>query len=234
MIGLAHIALHLALCGPVARLSPQATFAVHVRVSDKIGRPQVDRMISLQRGYGDEAVAEFDVARGLYRLQIAVPKYGCSASDFVIFMSDHNRTITERLATGAYTERLPLMLSGTTPPAFFYAHPEFVAFDRSAACNQPLVDPLPLQAQVENDQDAYYAQLFPQLSASARPLLVAVRLRTAAAQYHYIRIPVTLPPPSGSWPTAYQLDIPEEYLDTLATEPVDTLLCPKFLKTSVE
>ncbi|MBV9149587.1 MAG: hypothetical protein JO024_06965 [Candidatus Eremiobacteraeota bacterium] len=235
MTGLAHVALHVALCGPIARLAPQTPLSMHVRVLDRIGETQVDRSYSLQRGYGDEAIVEFDTARGLYRLQVSAPRYHCSASDFLVFMPDHARNIGERLTSGFYRESVPLILSGTTPPAFAYTHPEFVALDASRAlCNQPISNPLPIHATFENDQDSYYAQLYADpLEAPGRPLQLALKLRTAAAQFHYVRIPATFPAPPTNWPYAYELNIPEDYIDQLATEPVDTLLCPKFIKTSV-
>jgi hypothetical protein len=234
MVGFAHVALHLALCGSAARASAQTPVALQVRVTDRIGRPQVNQTYSVQRGYGGESVVEFDVPGGVYRLQVSAPKYHCSASDFLVFMADHNRTISEQLTQGMHAEFLPLLLNGTTPAAFFYAHPDFVAFDKSTACNHPAADPVPLQADVENDQDAYYARLY--LNAASvphNPVLVAVRLRTAAAQYHYVRLPMRFPVAWSGWPMDFQLNIPEDYLDSLATEPVDTLLCPKFTVTSV-
>jgi len=39
---------------------------------------------------------------------------------------------------------------------------------------------------------------------------------------------------AGRWPEDLQLSVQEDYLDTLATEPVDTLLCPKFSKVTVQ
>ncbi len=234
MNGLTHVALHVGLCGPISRLRAQTAFAMHVRVSDRIGRPQVDRTYSADRGYGEEPVVEFDVPRGLYRLQVSVPKYGCSASDFVFFIPDQLRNIKETLASGPSPGGVPLLLTGTTPAAFSYAQPEFVALDRNAPCNQPISNPIPLQTTIEKDEDAYYAQFMPQLPDRAiESLSVVMKLRTATGEYHYVRIPVKFPVPATPWPSAFELNIPEGYLDSIATDPIDTLLCPKFTATSV-
>lgn len=234
MVGFAHVALHVALCRAAVRVSSQTPIAMHVRVADRIGRAQVDRVYKMQRSYGDENVVEFDVERGVYRLTINVPKYRCSGSDFLAFMSDHDRSIKERLSESSYTEAVPLLLNGTLPPAFLYAEPTFVIFERGSICNKPIGDPLPLRSNVEIDSDAYYAQLYSDASLEARgSVLLALRLKTAAGQYHYIRVPTPFPVRSGRWPDDFQLGVAEDYLDTLATEPVDTLLCPKMTKTSV-
>jgi len=234
MTGMAHAALHLALCGRITRLAPQADVAVHVRVSDRINRTLVNQSYTLKRGYGDESVVEFDAPQGVYHLDVSVSRYGCGASDFIYFMPDHTRNISERLQSSSSAQYLPLMLSGTTPPAFSYAHPEFVLIDKNAQCNKPIPNVSPLRATIENDQDAYYAALDPQpQNAAVGSFSVVMKLRTAAAQYHYVRIPVTLPIPRTNWPGAYGLNIPEDFIDAIATDPVDTLLCPHFLKTSV-
>lgn len=235
MVGFAHVALHVALCRAAARVKPQTPIAIHARVADRIGRPQVDQVYRLERGYGDQTVVEFDVARGVYHLQISVPKYRCTGSDFVAFLPDHNRSITERLSEGSYTGTLPLLLNGTLPTAFLYAEPTFVIFEKGSACNKPVGDPLPFHVNVENDSDAYYAQLYSDATIEARgSVLLALRLKTAAGQYHYIRVPMTFPRGPGRWPEDLQLSVQEDYLDTLATEPVDTLLCPKFSKVTVQ
>jgi len=235
MTGLAHVALHLALCSAAARVPPQTTIAMHVRLVDRINRPQIDQVYRLERGYGDAMVVESDVLRGVYRLQISLPKYHCSASDFLAFLPDRTRNVTERLSASRYTETVPLLLNGTTPTSFLYAEPTFVIFERSSVCNKPVAGQFPFHVTVEYDSDGYYAQLYSDPSIEARgSVLVALRLKTATSQYHYIRVPMNFPIGSTRWPVDVQFNVTEDYLDTLATEPVDTLLCPKLLRTSVE
>jgi len=40
------------------------------------------------------------------------------------------------------------------------------------------------------------------------------------------------PAPPGPWPGSIHLDVSEGMIDELATEPIDTLLCPKMWRTS--
>jgi len=236
MAGLAHVALHVALCGPITRLPSQAAFAMHVRVSDKINRTIVDRSFSLERGFENEAIVEFDVPQGVYRIEATTPHYGCSASELAFFIPDHARNFDMHLQSGAnrQTDPTPMLLSGTTPAAFTYVHPEFVAVDRGAACNKPIAETLPIRSAIETDQDSYYAKLYSvSQNVATESLNVVLKLRTPAGEFHYVRIPLHFPVAVTGWPGATQMNIPEDYIDTLATEPVDTLLCPKFLVTSV-
>ncbi len=61
---------------------------------------------------------------------------------------------------------------------------------------------------------------------------LALRLRTPTHQYHYVRLPVPFPVPWGGWPTSITIDVTEDMVDSLASDPVDTLLCPKMWRTS--
>lgn len=232
MNGLAHVVLHLALCGPIARLNSQTTFATHVRMGHPLGAPPIDRTFSIERGYGDEAMVEFDAPQGLYRLQVSAPKYGCSASDFVGLLPDRIRNIKARLQGGAAAEAPVLLFSGTWPMAFSYSQPEFVSVDRGALCNKPIPNVTPLRGAIDNEQDAYYAQLYRENAAVGSQILV-LKLRTPTSEYHYVRVPLPFPEPPNTWPSFYTMNFPEDYIDTLATEPIDTLLCPHLLKTSV-
>lgn len=125
-----------------------------------------------------------------------------------------------------------MLLSGAAPQSFLYVQPTFVLFDKNAAvCNKPIPPALPTQIVVENDQDAYYAWLYHDASAGYAPQLLAMRLRTPTHQYHYVRVPIPFPTPWMGWPTSIQFDVTQEMVDSLAGEPVDTLLCPKLWQT---
>ena len=125
------------------------------------------------------------------------------------------------------------MVSGSAPQSFLYVAPTFVVFDKSqTACNKPLPAAIPTEVSVENDQDAFYASLLPDPSAAPNSQQLALRLRTPTHQYHYVRLPVPFPVPWGGWPTSITIDVTEDMVDSLASDPVDTLLCPKMWRTS--
>lgn len=234
MLALAHAILHVGFCAAINRLSSQSSVSVRVRVTDRIGRTQLDRTYRVERGDGSEAIIEFDSSFGIYRLDVETPKYGCSATDFLVFMPDHTRSIYETLASVPAQRPVPMLLSGTAPQTLLYASPTFVLFDKSAAvCGKPIPSLLPTHIDVENDQDAYYAWLYndDQTRAPGSELL-ALRLQTPTHQHHYVRIPLSFPAPQTPWPQSLQLNVTEDMMDELATEAVDTLLCPKMWRTS--
>lgn len=230
----AHVVLHIGFCQAISRAPETAPIAARVRVTDRIGRVQLDRTFRFPRGDENEAVVEFDNAFGLYRLDISVPRYGCSAANYVYFIPGHDRTITAALSgEPAVRPTMPVLLSGTAAQSFLYLQPTFVLFDKSRAiCKQPVPDALQMDLVVENDQDSYYAWLYANPQTSTGSLQLALRLRTPTHQYHYVRIPMEFPIPLGGWPESITLDVTEDMADGLATEPVNTLLCPKMWKTS--
>jgi hypothetical protein len=230
----AHVILHVGFCNAIARAAPQTTIALRVRMSDRIGRPQIDRVYRVERGDASEAIVEFDSAFGIYSLQIEAPKFGCSASDYLFFIAGSDRNVAEKLSDApAPPPPKPMLLSGTAPQSFLYVAPTFVLFDKSqVACNKPLPPPLQTNVSVENDQDGYYASLYADPSAAIGSQQLTLRLRTATHQYHYVRLPMPFPMPWTGWPTSVQFNISEEMVDSLAGNPVDTLLCPKLWQTS--
>ncbi len=234
MLSLAHVILHVGFCNAIARAVPTTAVALHVRMTDRIGRVQVDRVYRVERGDEAEAIVEFDSAFGIYSLQVDAPEYRCSASDYLFFIAGHDRSVTEKLSKApARPPSEPVLLSGTAPQSFLYVAPTFVVFDKSqVACNKPLPQPLATNIVIENDQDAYYAWLYPDVSASAGSQQLALRLRTPTHQYHYVRIPIRFPIPWTGWPESIQFNVNEDMVDALAGDPVNTLLCPKLWETS--
>jgi hypothetical protein len=233
MLALAHIVLHAGFCGAIARAPVGTSIALRVRLTDRIGRQQVDKVFHFERGDDQEAIVEFDSAFGLYRLDLSTPKYRCLATDYVYFIGGYDRSMTEKLNDPPAPAPLgPMLLSGTAPQSFLYVAPTFVLFDKSAVtCGKPLPQPLPTHVVVENDQDSYYAWLYSDASSNT-PQQLTLRLRTPTHQYHYVRIPTTFPVPWGGWPQTILLNVTEDMVDGIAGDPVDTLLCPKFWKTS--
>jgi hypothetical protein len=233
MLALSHVILHLAFCGAIAHAAPGTSVAIHVRLTDRSGRQQLDRVFRVERGDEGQAIVEFDSAFGIYALTVAAPSYRCSALDYLDFISGHDRSINEQLNDAPALPPKPVLLSGTAPQSFLYVQPTFVLFDKSqVACNKPLPAPLNAQITVENDQDAYYAWLYADASAAPNSQQLALRLRTPTHQYHYVRIPIPFPIAWGGWPSSITFNVNEDMVGSLATEPVNTLLCPKLWQTS--
>lgn len=232
MLPPAHVILHVGFCSAIARRPAATQIAARVRLSDRLGRVQVDKTYRFERGDEDEGIVEFDSAFGIWRLDVSAPKYGCTAQDYLFFIAGHDRSIAETLAPSS-PPKAPMLLSGEAPQSFLYVQPTFVLFDKSlAVCNKPIPAQLSAQITVENDQDAYYAWLYHDPSTGWAPQQLALRLRTPTHQYHYVRVPVPFPLPWIGWPQSIQFNVTEEMVDSLAGDPVDTLLCPKLWKTS--
>lgn len=234
-MGTAHVILHVALCAAMARAKPDATFAMRVRVVDRRNIARVQREFRLERGDDDNPkIVEFDVPEGTYRLDAAVARYGCSASQYLNFLPDLTRSTDIMLTSGPEPSQ-PLLIDGASPQSFLYVQPMFVLFDKNAvACDKPVNDPIPFRVEVENDQDAYYASLYADASLAARgPLQLALRLRTPTHQYHYVRVPIPFPMPWGGWPSNVRFDVTQDEVDGLASRPVDTLLCLHLWETKV-
>jgi hypothetical protein len=233
MLALSHVVLHIGFCNAIARASPATTVAFHVRLTDRRGTPQFDRVFRVTRGDEAEGIVEFDSAFGIYSLVVDAPKYRCTAADYLYFIAGHDRSVTEKLADGGAPPARPILVSGSAPQSFLYVAPTFVLFDKSqTACNKPLPAALTMNVNVENDQDAFYASLYPDSSAAPNSQQLALRLRTPTHQYHYVRLPVPFPVPWAGWPTSITIDVTEDMVDSLAGDPVDTLLCPKMWRTS--
>lgn len=235
MLGLSHAILHVALCAPALRAKPETVVALRVRLLDHRLKPQLDRTFRLERGDDDNPkIVEFDIAPGTYQLDAALPRYGCGVVDYLTFLPDHDRSIAETLSAGSSPPPQPLLMNGASPQSFLYVQPTFVLLDKNAtACNKPVGGLVPLRVTVENDQDAYYAALYPDPAAGTAPVQLALRLRTPTHQYHYVRVPIPFPMPWGGWPNNVRFDVTQDEIDGLASQPVDTLLCLHLWETKV-
>ena len=232
-MALDHLFLHVALCSAVARATPDTSVAMRVRLSYQQGGDEVDKVVTFARGYDTQTVVELDVPRNTYRLQLDVPKFKCSVSDFVDALADHNRTVTETLVDGPPAPPPVALMDGAAPMSFVYVKPTFVVFDKGLACNQPITTPLPSHINVVYDQTAYYVSLYmdPAADPSAQQV-VALRLRTPTGLAHYVHVPIPFPMPWGGWPYVVHFPVSEDMIDSLATEKTDTLLCPKLWESS--
>lgn len=176
---------------------------------------------------------EFDVPRGVYRVLVEAPKEHCSVTDFLDFLPGGNRTILETLADGEPATPPPVtLLDGTAPISFLYVKPTFVLLDPSVACNAPIATTVPSRVNVEYDQGSYHAWLYDDAALDKNgPYTVALRLRTPTSTAHYVRLPFPFPTAWSGFPGHVQMNVSEDMLDGIATDKVDTLLCPKLWET---
>lgn len=237
MLGLAHVALNIGLCSSMARKPAATPLAIHVRITDSQRTARVNKTFTFRRGTDPHTVIALDMERGTYRLELSAPKFNCGVSDWLVFWPDLDRTVNETLRDGRARPTQPLLILGTLPQSFQTSEPTYLLFDKNAvACNKPIAQPLPADIVSEQDQDAYYAWISPTASIAAKGMdsaTIALRLKTPQGDYHYIRIPYKFPQPWEGWPQTIQFNIKEEELLFIQGEPVDTLLCPHFFRTSV-
>jgi hypothetical protein len=233
MDGLSHIFLHIGLCSAISRLPEQATIPMQVSMMIPRGDAPYDKKLNLQRGDGNEKVVEFDIGRGVYHLNIDVPKYGCRASSYVTVFPDQNRKIVATLTDGSIPIPQPnFLMDGLAPLSFLYVKPTYVLFDKSVTCGKPIGTPLPSRVDVAFDEGAYYSTMYLDPSVMNTTPVFALRFRMATGLEHYVRIPIHIPTDLDGWPQDDRFNITEDMVDELATEKADTLLCPKIWETS--
>lgn len=235
MIGVSHVVLHVALCRAALASKPETNLVLRVRLLDSRANVKLDRTYRFERGDDDyPKIAEFDAGQGIYQLDLRLAHYGCSGRDYVALLPDRVRSVSETLAPGNPTPAMPLLMEGASPQSFLYVQPTFVLLDKTAAgCGKPVGDLVPLRVTVENDQDAYYAWLYPDPAAGDRPVQLALQLRTPTHQYHYVRVPIPFPMPATGWPSNVRFDVTQDEIDDLASQPTGTLLCLKLWETKV-
>jgi hypothetical protein len=235
MAGLSHVALQLALCSNVTSVPPATVEPVEVRMAYPRGEPEFDKTFKFVAGEGSQAFAEFDIRSGEYRLEIIAPKLGCSAEEFVTILPERNRKLVETLAPGPPPPIRPqIMISGTAPISFLYTKPTYVLIDKSVTCDQPVLTPALAPVDYVYDQGAYYLHMYGDPALAATAPVIALRLRTPTGLKHYVRVPEKYAElVRGGWPGGFRLDLPEEFIDEIATDKTDTLLCKKFWETTV-
>jgi len=234
MEALTHIFLHVTFCAAIAAAPSGTEIPLHVVMLHHNGVSGYENVFRVERE-AQNAVVEFDITPGVYRLQIDVQKYGCTRFAYLNVLEGVNRKVSLTLDNPPPQPPEPVALvDGTAPQSFVYLRPTFVLFDSSLACGQPITTPLPVRTDVEYDQGSYHLWLHddPALLAKA-PLVAALRLQTPTSTAHYIRVKISFPSPWGGWPNVFRLNVTEDMVDGLATESVDTLLCPKVWTTSV-
>ena len=231
---LSHIFLHIVFCGAIARAPSGATIPMHVSMTYHNGVAALDKVYNVTHD-GNDAVIEFDVPAGVYRLIVDAPKYACSRIDYLHVLDGLNRNVTETLADPPPPPQANVSLfDGAAPASFSYLKPTFVFFESGLTCNQPITSPVAVRSNVEYDPGSYHLWLYSDPALLAKgPLVAALRIPTTTGTAHYLRVKLPFPTPWYGWPGSYQLDIKEDIIDIYATAKVDVLLCPKIFETSV-
>lgn len=221
--------MHVALCKAVARLAPRTSVAVHYVVSDKTGRGSLNRTVRIPRGTGTDVPIEFDSSWGLYRADVAIPKYRCGGVQFFSVLPDHDRTLNVALNDVFVDPQPPIALVyGALPISFSYAQPTVVTFSPPVTCKGAVSNPAPSGIDTQIEQDAYYSTVrTPMLYRQPQQVTVALQIKDASGGYHYIRIPWKIEAGHYAWPNGYQINVDDALVDSIAQEPEDTLLCPK-------
>ncbi len=233
MVGLEHVVLNIGLCKAAAGLSPNATVAMHVVVTDRINRAELDRTYPIRRDTNNQARVEFDTAWGTYRIAMAIPKFRCSGVDFLEVLPDHDRSLNTQVVDGPPNAMAPVLILGSLPQSFAYAQPSVVMFPATQRCNGAVGDPQTTGIDNQLEQDAYYASIrTPALYREPIAVTLAVRLQDSSGGFHYVRMPWKFS--SGyTWPSVGQLNIDDAVLGWVAEQTEDILLCPRFYGTSV-
>ena len=234
MVGLSHIVLHVALCKAVTRLPAQTPVDLRVVMAYRVREPEMDRTFRFTRGDEDETTVEYDAPQGVYRLELSLPKiHGCTDAEYLTVLPDRDREFSATLRPGISAPVTPAIVAGTAPPATAYLHPTVVLIEKNVVCGKEVGTPTSNGIDIINVPDAYYAQVNdPAVLGNPAAYAVALRLTDASGGYHYVRVPIEFPPLVTRWPTYQRLDVTSDFVDYVATQPEDTLLCPKFTRTS--
>lgn len=231
MYGFSHIVLHLTLCSAAAAHS--GTIPVKTVVVDKVSHERFNDVTPVSTAPGDDPSVSFDLPFGVYRVMVATPgKSGCRADRYFAILSGKDRNMRVTLTRDPVQSAVPSLLIGTLPPEYAYLQPAIVAFPEGTTCDGTVSSPLDPATNVEDDPDAYYADLYPNKILAMPGVVLALRLGTSTGGHHYVRIPVKFLGESLRWPSIEQFNISADVVDAFAGKPEDVLLCPRLYQTT--
>lgn len=232
-MALAHAVYHLALCSAMMHAPAGTPMALHLHGTDATQRQTYDKEFTLTRGESAEQMIEFDSPRGVFRITVTAPKYNCSSTSYQVFLDGETRNVKETLTAGHPAPRQPTLLVGTAPQAFIFQNPTFVLLDKSIACDKPVDSTLDADMVTEYDASSFHLWLYPTPAILARgAVTVAFKLTSSTGDDQYVRLKFPYPQPWHGWPFTLQFNLPENIVDWLASQPKETLLCPKIYETS--
>lgn len=235
MLGLSHVVLHIALCRRLAAAPPKTRLALHIALIEPDGHPALDRVYHRRRGESATKNVEFDLRQGVYELLAQAPGVpNCENEQFFMILPNHNRQIELSLHRGV--RRIsPTLVGGATPLSFTYVKPTIVLFDAAKVkCGGPVPSPLDVRVVDDVEFDAFYAQMFSRRGIlNPKSVLMALRVNDVQGGYHYVRVPAAFPPSLYGPPPVNHFDVKDDLIDVLATQPEDTLFCPRIYRTEI-
>lgn len=236
-MALSHIVMQLVLCNAATRLKTQAGVPVHVVMLDKVNRHVVDETVHVAASGAADGTAEFDVPWGTYlvQAQLHAGRAICSESKFFSVLPNHNRQLDMQLQNGVTGTPVPVIINGSLPSEFAYTQPTVVLFGKDAKCDSPVGTPLGANIDQQDDDQAYYANVYPSAALMKNmPVTPALRLTDSSGGYHYLKMPSNFLEFGGRRPSQDELDVKDELIDFIAGKPEDTLLCMRGYETTTE
>lgn len=233
-MALSHIVMHLTLCSAAARLKTQAGLPVHITVLDKIDREVVDETVRVATSGAADSTAEFDIPWGLYLAEASLRagRTQCAGAQFLSVIADHNRQLSVTLRSTPAALPVPVIIQGDVPAEYSYTQPQVVLFGKGAKCNDPVGAPIDANIDQEDDDQAFYASLYPSASLLQNgPVTPALKLEDSAGGYHYVKIPNNFIQFGARRPGLSEIDIKDELIQFIAGKPEDTLLCFRTFET---
>lgn len=235
MIGLSHVVLHIALCNRFQTAQPATPVALRLKLIEPDGHFAVDHVYRFRRGRHMTHDVEFDLPQGIYALLAQVQRVpNCVNEQFFLILPNHNRQI--KIGLGPPRTRIsPTLVGGSTPISFTYVKPTIVLFDASQAkCGKPIPTPLNVRVVDDVEFDAFYAEMYSRRGIlNPKSVLMALRVNDVQGGYHYVRVPAAFPPSLYGPPPVNHFDVKDDLIDVLATQPEDTLFCPRIYRTEI-
>lgn len=234
-MALSHIVMQLVLCNAATRLKTQASLPVRVAVVDKLNRHVADETVRVAASGATDGTVEFDIPWGVYLAQASLHagRTTCTQSQVFSVLPGHNRQLRMQLQHGNTGMPVPVIINGELPSEFAYAQPTVVIFGKGAKCNSPVGTPLAANIDQQDDDQAYYASIYPNAALlQDMPAIPALRLTDSSGGYHYVKIPSDFL--DFKHPGQAQYDVKDELIDLLAGKPEDTLLCVRTYETTTE
>lgn len=236
-MALSHIVMQLVLCNAAARLKTQGDLPVRVAVLDKVNHHVIDETAHVAASGAADGTIEFDIPWGVYLAQASLRagRTTCTRSQFFSVLPDHNRQLKMHLQDGLTGTPVPVIINGNLPSEFAYAQPTIVLFGKDAKCDAPVGTPLAADIDQQNDDQAYYANIYPSAALIQNmPVTPVLRLADSSGGFHYLKMPSNFLEFGHRRPSQDQLDVKDELIDFIAGKPEDTLLCMRGYETTTE
>lgn len=236
-MALSHIVMQLVLCKAAAQLKTRGDLPVRVSVVDKVNHHLVDETVHVAASGAADDTLEFDIPWGIYLAQASLHtgRTTCARSQFFSVLPGHNRELKIQLQDGLTGTPVPVIINGDLPSEFAYVQPTVLIFGKGAKCDAPIGTPLDVDIDQQNDDQAYYASVYPNAALMQNmPAVPVLRLTDSSGGYHYLKMPSNFLEFGRRRPSQDQLDVKDGLIDFIAGKPEDTLLCMPGYETTTE